>query len=74
MATKKQPTFAEAYAELEDIAAWFETEDVDLDKGLERFERGVQLAKLCKERLSEVESRVKEIHAAYDSEIDQTLV
>lgn len=67
--TKKEPSFSEAYAELEEITAWFEGEDVDIDEGLKRFEKGVALAHFCKKRLTEVEARVREIRAMYESEI-----
>jgi len=58
MATKKQLTFAEAYAELEKLTEWFETEEVDLDEGLKKFERGLELAQVCKKQLAEVENKV----------------
>lgn len=57
MATKK-PTFAEAFAELESITEWFETQNVDLDEGVKKFERGLELAKMLKEKLSDVENTV----------------
>ncbi|MEY4723572.1 MAG: Exonuclease small subunit [Candidatus Parcubacteria bacterium] len=57
--------FGAAYKELEDIVAWFEREDVDLEEGLKRFERGLELAKLCKDRLKEVENKVTEIKAKF---------
>jgi len=53
--------FGAAYKELEEIVAWFEKGDVDLDVGLDKFERGLALAKSCKERLKEVENKVKTI-------------
>ncbi|MBU1126036.1 MAG: exodeoxyribonuclease VII small subunit [Patescibacteria group bacterium] len=58
MTTKKQPTFSEAFNELEKLTAWFETEEVDLDEGLEKFERGLELAQICKKKLAEVENKV----------------
>ncbi|HTK05471.1 MAG TPA: exodeoxyribonuclease VII small subunit [Candidatus Eisenbacteria bacterium] len=57
--------FGAAYKELENIIEWFEQEDVDLEEGLKKFERGLQLAKGCKERLKEVENRVTEIKAKF---------
>ena len=57
----KKINFAEAFGELEKITQWFEREDIDLEQGLEKFERGLELAKLLKERLAEVESKVKQI-------------
>ena len=68
MATKKaqQFDFGKAYAELEDIIEWFESEDVDLDAGLEKFEKGLELAQACKVRLQKVENRVTEIKAKFE--------
>lgn len=57
--------FGKAYKELEDIIAWFEREEVDLEEGLVRFERGLELAKGCKERLKDVENKVVEIKARF---------
>lgn len=58
MAAKKQPSFAEAFNELEELTEWFETEEVDLDEGLKKFERGLELSQICKKKLQEVENKV----------------
>ncbi len=55
---KKDITFAESFSELEKLTEWFETEEVDLDEGLKKFERGLELASVCKKKLSEVENKV----------------
>lgn len=65
--TKKQ-SFAEAFAELEAITEWFEKGDVDLDEGLKKFERGLVLAKMCKEKLGEVENKVIELKKKFNNE------
>lgn len=57
----KKGNFAEAFKELEDIVRWFETSEVDLEEGLAKFERGLDLAKKCRARLSEVENKVTRI-------------
>lgn len=57
----KKQTFASAFAELEEITEWFEKGDVDLDEGLKKFERGLVLAKLCKDKLAEVDNKVTEL-------------
>lgn len=57
--------FNEAYAELEKIVAWFERDDLDLEEGLKKFERGLELAKRCKERLNQVSRNVEEISAKF---------
>ena len=54
----KKSSFAEAFAELEAITEWFETQNVDLDEGVKKFERGLELAKQLKEKLAEVENTV----------------
>ncbi|MFA6017890.1 MAG: exodeoxyribonuclease VII small subunit [Patescibacteria group bacterium] len=54
----KKQTFAEAFAELEAITEWFETQNVDLDEGVKKFERGLELAKMLKEKLADVENTV----------------
>ena len=58
---KKDLNFAKAFEELETITEWFEREGADLDEGLKKFERGLELAKFCKEKLSEVENKVETI-------------
>lgn len=57
----KKLSFAESFAELETITEWFETAEVDLDEGLKKFERGLELAKLCKAKLVDVENKVVEL-------------
>ncbi len=57
----KKSSFADAFQELEAITAWFETTEVDLDEGLKKFERGLELAQACKHKLAEVENKVLDL-------------
>lgn len=57
----KKANFAEAFKELEEIVQWFESTEVDLEEGLKKFERGLELAKKCRARLAEVENKVTRI-------------
>lgn len=62
MAKKKTDIdFAKAFTELEQIAAWFEEGEPDLEQGLKRYERASELASALKDRLDEAENRIKEI-------------
>ena len=62
MTAKKKINFAKAFEELEEITQWFDSEEnLDLDKGLKQFERGLELAGELKEKLSEVENKVQDI-------------
>lgn len=63
--TKNNPSFQEAFDELEQIAEKFEGGTLDLDESLALYERGLALAQICKQRLSSVENRVKEINAKF---------
>ncbi|MFC1787850.1 exodeoxyribonuclease VII small subunit [Patescibacteria group bacterium] len=69
MPAKKKTDFSKAFAELEEITEWFEGEEVDLDEGLKKFERGLELAKLCQEKLSEVENKVREVKGKYSGRV-----
>jgi len=46
--------FAKAIEELEEINRWFQNEEIDLDKGLSKFRRGLELIKKSRERLKQV--------------------
>ena len=67
-AGKKSIEFAKAFQELEEITQWFETqESLDLDVGLKKFEKGLELASSLKKKLSEVENRVQEIKDTFET-------
>ena len=53
--------FAKAVSEIEEINQWFQNEDVDLDEGLAKFRRGLELIKKCQTRLKQVENEFVEI-------------
>ena len=57
--TKKEPTFEEALARLEEIVRILDGGDAPLDKSLALFEEGVTLVKLCSGKLDSAEQRVK---------------
>ncbi len=62
MSKKKEGHFAEAFVELEEITHWFDSpENMDLDEGLKKFERGLTLASALKEKLNEVELKVEQM-------------
>ena len=66
MPAKKELSFQKAFDELEELTAWFETEDVDLDEGLKKFERGLELAEVCKKKLAEVENKVTKLKKQFE--------
>lgn len=69
MSTKNDDaTFAEKFAELEEISAWFDSDVDDIDESLKKFERGAQLSNELKEYLEKTENKVSKIKAKFDVE------
>lgn len=66
--------FEQALRELEEITLWFEGTDVDLDKGLVKFERGMELATQLKAHLQTVENRVEKIKQRFSSSPSSAVV
>jgi exodeoxyribonuclease VII small subunit len=58
---KSDIDFSKGFEELEEIAAWFESGETDLEEGLKKFERANELSKALKLRLEEAENKIKEI-------------
>lgn len=56
-------TFEEALAQLEEVVAKLEDENVGLEDAIKLFERGVKLARRCREQLAAVERRVEQLLA-----------
>lgn len=68
MTAKKQggkSNFAQDFAELEKITEEFENEEIDLDDGLKKFERGLALAAELKKKLNEAENKVETIRKKF---------
>ncbi len=56
---KKDMTFEEAMARLEEIVVLLENGKAGLDESLAVFEEGVALVALCNEKLTDAEQRVR---------------
>lgn len=65
---RKSFNFTKAYEELEKIVADFESRDVDLEKDLPQFERGLELAQHLQTKLTQIENRVVEIEKKYSAD------
>jgi len=62
----KEKKFAELFRELEEITQKFEnTTDADLDASVQEFEHGLEIAQELKDRLGDIELRVKKIQEKY---------
>ena len=52
-------SFEEQLAELEKVVEQLERGDLPLEKNVALFERGVELSRACKAKLSDAESRIQ---------------
>lgn len=62
----KKDDFGTRLKELEAITTWFESDEVDLNAALSKFERGMELADGLKKELAEIENRVEVIKQRFD--------
>ncbi|PIR43929.1 exodeoxyribonuclease VII small subunit [candidate division WWE3 bacterium CG10_big_fil_rev_8_21_14_0_10_32_10] len=53
--------FSDSIEELEEINAWFQSDNINLEEGIEKIKRGRELIKKCKSRIKEVENEFVEI-------------
>ncbi len=58
---REEVDFERALTELEQIVKQLEAGNLSLEKSLELFERGIKLARLCKEKLAEAELKVNQL-------------
>jgi exodeoxyribonuclease VII small subunit len=63
----KKFDFTKGYEELEAIVQDFESRELDLEKDLPKFEKGLELAKKLQGRLKEIENTVQEIERKFSA-------
>ncbi|MFE4522629.1 exodeoxyribonuclease VII small subunit [Cytobacillus firmus] len=61
MADEKQLSFEQAMEELEVIVEKLEEGDVPLEEAINIYKKGMELSKLCHDKLKKVESQLTEI-------------
>ena len=62
---KEALNFGQGFEELEKIVRDFESREIDLEKDLPKFERGLELAHQLKDRLKEIENKVVTIEKKF---------
>jgi exodeoxyribonuclease VII small subunit len=58
-AESKPPTFESCLDQLEKVVKELETGDLQLERSLELFEKGMALSETCRKQLEEAETRVE---------------
>jgi exodeoxyribonuclease VII small subunit len=74
MKKKEELNFEEAIQELEDIAEKLEKGQISLEESILAYERGVELKKICTDRLKEAESRIEILSKAPDGSLKKESV
>ncbi len=69
MEEKEKLTFDEAFSQLEEAVRRLEEGGLTLEESLALYERGMELAALCAERLDQAELRVRQLMPAPDGEL-----
>ncbi|MCA1009635.1 exodeoxyribonuclease VII small subunit [Halobacillus halophilus] len=65
-----QLSFEEAMKQLEDLVEKLETGEVPLEKAIQYYQEGMQLSKICSEKLGNVEKQMQQIlneHGEFES-------
>lgn len=68
---KKELTFKEAIEELEKITDSLESGELELEKSISLFERGVELIKYCQEKLDSAKAKVELLVDSLEGEIEE---
>jgi exodeoxyribonuclease VII small subunit len=71
MTEKTKFNFSKGYKELEELVADFEAREIDLEKDLPKFERGLELAQKLQQRMREIENKVIDIDKKFSDHDDE---
>lgn len=69
MPRKKVIKFEDALKRLEEIAGIMENNDLTLDESMKVFQEGVELAKICHQKLDEAEKKISVLTKGNDGEL-----
>ena len=66
----EQLSFEEALSRLDKIVQALEAGGLKLEEALALFEEGMELAKICNERLNSAELKISQLQTAYEQELE----
>ncbi len=61
MNNKNKISFEDALKDLEEIVEKLNNDDLDLEKAIAAYEKGMELKKICEQRLKEAKLRIENI-------------
>ena len=66
----EQLSFEEALSRLDKIVQALEAGGLKLEEAVALFEEGMELAKICNERLNSAELKISQLQTAYEQELE----
>jgi exodeoxyribonuclease VII small subunit len=60
-------TTEQLQAELAAIITWFESDQVDIDKAVEQYKKGLKIADQLKKRLEETKNSIAKLNSHFDA-------
>ena len=66
MPSKNEPSLQNQLAALDEVLAWFDRPDIDLDDAIKKFDEGVQLAEAAKSKLIQLENKITLLKQRFD--------
>lgn len=64
---QKTKSYREMNEELAEIMAWFESEQVDLDQAVAKYEQAMKLLSAMEDYLKTAENKIKKIAAKFET-------
>lgn len=68
---KPKPNYEQLRAELDAVLAELQRDELDVDKALEYYQRGLELVRQLEKYLNSAENKVRQLKAAFDSNDSQ---
>ncbi|MBP6042027.1 exodeoxyribonuclease VII small subunit [Candidatus Saccharibacteria bacterium] len=64
--SKTNKTVSELFNDLEQIVDWFSSDDIELEKSLNKYENGLEIIQQLEEKIGKIDAKLKVIHKKFD--------
>lgn len=61
-----EKTLKQNLSKFESVIDWFDNEDIDIEKAIEKYEEGAKLAETIKKQLESEKNRIKVLSKKFD--------
>lgn len=68
MSNKSEETLETQLKQLDQVVAWFDQEDFDVEEALGKYEQGIELVTAIEDRLKHLENKVEVLKKRFDQE------